>query len=97
MDAFAARIDTTASSTVSLGHYGTYLGGALNDFGTSIASDAQGNSYVAGETASANFPVTANAIQPTPGGVSDAFVTKVGPTLNLCGHRDRVASYGGRR
>src|SRR6202022_4445018 len=36
VDAFAARIDTTASSTVSPGHYGTYLGGTLNDFGTSI-------------------------------------------------------------
>jgi uncharacterized repeat protein (TIGR01451 family) len=80
VDAFVSRIDTTASSTVSLGHYSTYLGGTLNDFGTSIASDSQGNSYVAGETASANFR-TASPIQPGINGVSDAFVTKLGPTL----------------
>ncbi len=82
VDAFVSRIDTTASSTVSLGHYSTYLGGAGNDFGTSIATDAQGNSYVAGETASGNFP-TANPIQANPNGTSDAFVTKLGPTLSL--------------
>jgi uncharacterized repeat protein (TIGR01451 family) len=82
VDAFVSRIDTTASSTVSLGHYSTYLGGAGDDFGTSIATDAQGNSYVAGETGSGNFP-TANPIQANPNGTSDAFVTKLGPTLNL--------------
>ena len=46
MDGFVARIDTTASSTLALGHYGTYLGGSGSDFATSIATDAQGNSYV---------------------------------------------------
>jgi uncharacterized repeat protein (TIGR01451 family) len=81
-DAFAARIDTTASSTISPGHYGTYLGGAANDFGTSIVTDGQGNSYIAGETFSANFP-TANPIQPLLHGGSDAFLTKLGPQLSL--------------
>ncbi len=82
VDAFAARIDTTASSTVSPGHYGTYLGGTLNDFGTSIATDTQGSSYVVGETASANFP-TAHPIQPNRDGLSDAFLSKLGPQLSL--------------
>ncbi|MGH9504085.1 MAG: SBBP repeat-containing protein [Terriglobales bacterium] len=82
VDAFVARIDTTASSTVALGHSGAYLGGSGGDFGTSIATDAQGNSYVAGETGSANFP-TASPIQGSPGGGSDVFLTKLGPTLNL--------------
>ena len=82
MDAFVSRIDTTASSTVSLGHYSTYLGGAANDFGTSIAADSQGNSYVAGETSSGNFP-KANPIQANINGASDAFITKLGPTLTL--------------
>lgn len=81
-DAFASRIDTTASSTLSLGHYGTYLGGGGNDFGTGIATDAQGTSYVVGETASGNFP-KANPIQNNLDGASDVFVTKLGPTLNL--------------
>jgi uncharacterized repeat protein (TIGR01451 family) len=84
VDGFVARIDTTASSTTSLGHYGTYLGGNGADFATSIAADTQGNSYVAGETASTDFP-TANPIQGglAGGSGSDAFVTKLGPTLNL--------------
>jgi uncharacterized repeat protein (TIGR01451 family) len=80
VDAFVSRIDTTASSTVSLGHYSTYLGGTANDFGTSIVADTQGNSYVAGETSSGNFPPK-NPIQANLNGPSDAFVTKVGPTL----------------
>lgn len=82
VDGFAARIDTTASSSISLGHYGTYLGGSGSDFATSIAADTQGNSYIAGETASGNFPI-ANAIQPAPSGTSDAFLTKLGPAINL--------------
>ena len=44
------------SSSISLGHYGTFLGGSGADFATSIAADAQGNSYIAGETASTDFP-----------------------------------------
>jgi uncharacterized repeat protein (TIGR01451 family) len=82
VDAFVSRIDTTASSTIALGHYGTYLGGTANDFGTSIATDAQGSSYAVGETASGNFP-TKNPIQAGPNGPSDAFLTKLGPNLSL--------------
>jgi uncharacterized repeat protein (TIGR01451 family) len=82
VDGFVARIDTTASSSLSLGHYGTYLGGGGNDFATSIAADTQGSSYVAGETASANFP-TANPIQAALSGGTDAFLSKLGPTVNL--------------
>jgi Domain of unknown function DUF11/Beta-propeller repeat len=82
VDGFVARIDTTASSTVALGHYGTYLGGTGSDFATSITTDAQGNSYVVGETSSPNFP-RANPIQNNLNGPSDAFLTKLGPTLNL--------------
>ena len=81
-DAFVARVDTTASSTVALGHFATYLGGTGNDFGTSIATDAQGSSYVVGETASGNFPKQ-NPIQANLNGPSDAFLTKLGPALNL--------------
>jgi uncharacterized repeat protein (TIGR01451 family) len=82
VDAFASRIDTTATSTVALGHYGTFLGGAANDFGTGIATDAQGSSYIVGETASSNFP-KANPIQPGINGLSDVFITKLGPALSL--------------
>jgi uncharacterized repeat protein (TIGR01451 family) len=82
-DAFVARIDTTASSAAALGHYGTYLGGIGRDFATSIAADILGNSYVAGETASGNFPTTASHLQGNPNGNSDAFLSKLGPTVIL--------------
>ncbi len=82
VDAFVSRIDTTATSTLALGHYGTYLGGGGSDFATGVATDTQGSSYIVGETASGNFP-TANPIQSNLSGGSDVFLTKLGPTLNL--------------
>jgi uncharacterized repeat protein (TIGR01451 family) len=82
VDGFAARIDTTAASSLSLGHYGTYLGGTGSDFATGIAVDSQGSSYVAGETNSTNFP-TKNPFQPASGGLTDVFLSKLGPTINL--------------
>ncbi|HXP16906.1 MAG TPA: SBBP repeat-containing protein, partial [Terriglobales bacterium] len=82
-DAFVARIDTTASSAAALGHYGTYLGGGDRDFATSIAADILGNSYVAGETASGNFPTMGSPLQGALNGMSDAFLSKIGPTVKL--------------
>src|SRR5947209_16249419 len=64
--------------------YSTYLGGSNADLGNGIAVDSAGNAYVAGQTASTNFP-TANASQGKyGGGQNDAFVTKLnasGPAL----------------
>lgn len=81
-DAFVARIDTTATSSTAPGHYASYLGGVDADYGTSIAVDLQGASYVAGETQSPNFPVAA-PFQPNLRGTSDAFLSKLGPILSL--------------
>jgi hypothetical protein len=73
-DAFLSKINPTGSGLV----YSTYLGGAAEDDGNDVAVDAQGNAYVTGTTASANFPAV-NPVQPTLGGGFDAFVTKVNP------------------
>lgn len=81
-DAFAARIDTTATVATAAGHYASYLGGSGADMGTGVALDLQGASYVAGETASPNFNI-ASAAQAALNGPSDAFVTKLGSTVNL--------------
>lgn len=56
--------------------YGSYLGGAGADRAGRVAVDASGNVYLAGETASADFPVTAGARHNVSGGGSDAFVAK---------------------
>lgn len=61
--------------------YSTYLGGSgpHGDFEWGIAVDSAGNAYVAGQTSSADFPVTAGAFQAqlkSPGN-DNAFVTKL--------------------
>ena len=75
-DAFVTKLDPTGSILV----YSTFLGGSGSDSGSGIAIDALGNAYVTGGTNSINFPTTAGAFQPTFGGWSDAFVTKLDPT-----------------
>jgi hypothetical protein len=45
--------------------YSTYLGGSVQDGGNAIAVDASGNAYIAGYTASPDFPVTSGAFQTT--------------------------------
>jgi hypothetical protein len=57
----------------------TFLGGSATDSAFAVATDAAGNTYVAGTTASANFPTTAGALDRTLNGVFDAFVAKVRP------------------
>jgi hypothetical protein len=67
--------------------YSTYLGGSDVDVGRGIAVDSHGSAYIAGITASTNFP-TANPYQPTFAGGSqfgvfrsgDAFITKISPS-----------------
>jgi len=85
IDAFAARIDTLATTSTAPGHYSSYLGGGGTDVGTGIAVDNQGASYVTGETssgASSPFP-TLNAFQGSLDGSSDTFVSKLSPLVNL--------------
>jgi hypothetical protein len=86
-DAFVARIDTTATSPTASGHYATFLGGSSDDYGTGIAVDSQGASYVAGETKSSDFltqaPPLTPSIFPTLNGGSDAFLSKLSPLLAL--------------
>lgn len=61
--------------------YSTYLGGRGDDNAESIAVDARGHAYVTGSTVSADFPTSADALQPTgPGGFNDAFLTKLNRT-----------------
>lgn len=62
--------------------YSTYLGGGNgHDYGTALAIDSSGNTYVTGIANSTNFP-TVNPFQPTKKGsaVQDAFVSKLNPT-----------------
>ncbi|MBK7863140.1 MAG: SBBP repeat-containing protein [Archangiaceae bacterium] len=74
-DGFVATISAPGNSFV----YSTYLGGSADDWVWGIATDASGNAYVTGQTASTNFP-TASPVQPALAGPQDAFVTGLSPT-----------------
>src|SRR6266576_5953846 len=70
-EAFVTALNAAGSALI----YSTYLGGSGGDKGNKIAVDAAGNAYVAGHTASTNFPTTPSAFQSTfAGGTIDGFV-----------------------
>lgn len=78
-DAFIAKLNASGSALV----YSTYLGGIGFDGGRGIAVDSVGNTYVAGQTGSNNFPTTPGAYQTTFGGGEDAFVAKINASGSL--------------
>ena len=69
-DAFIAKLNAALTSIVQ----STYLGGNGDDSADSIAISSSGNIYVAGFTASSDFPGRAGGPQPSKGGGWDAFV-----------------------
>jgi hypothetical protein len=72
-DAFVTEIARDGSAL----SYSTFLGGSSGDHGVGIAVE-RGDAYVAGVTASTDFPTTPEAFQPAyGGGFHDAFVTKL--------------------
>ena len=75
VDAFVTKLNASGSSLV----YSTYLGGGNFDHAHAIAVGSDRSAYVGGETQSANFP-TASPVQPSNGGDTDAFVTKLSPS-----------------
>jgi Beta-propeller repeat len=76
-DAFVTKVAPDGAALV----YSTYLGGSAGDRGFAIAVDAQSRVYVTGLTESTDF-MTAHPLQPTSGGVLDAFVTQLAETFN---------------
>ena len=67
--AFVSLVNTNSTTPLQ---YSTFLGGTNGDTGNSVGSDALGNAYVVGTTASSDFPVTPEhcrlsiTIQPKP-------------------------------
>ena len=73
-DAFVTALDAGGQL-----RYSRLLGGVGSDEATAVAVDAAGNIYLAGSTASGDFPTTPGSLYPMRRGLqddSDAFVTK---------------------
>jgi hypothetical protein len=60
--------------------YGTFLGGTNADQINGIAVDSSGDTFLAGETASGNFPTSSSAYDSSKSGTEDAFVTELNPS-----------------
>ncbi len=60
--------------------YSTFLGEIEGEIGYGIISDAEGNAYITGTTASSNFPTTEDAYDRSFKGVFDVFITKLNPS-----------------
>ncbi len=77
-EAFVTKLNPTGTALV----YSTFLGGS-SATGYGISVDAAGNAYVAGGTASSDFPTTSEAFDRTyNGGTGDIFVTKFNPAAS---------------
>ena len=91
-DAFVTKLNTAGTALI----YSTYLGGSGGDDGAgSIALDDSGNAYIAGGTASINFPITSGAFQTILKGGGDVFVTKLNATGTAIVYSTYIGGSGG--
>jgi hypothetical protein len=74
-DAFAVRFNPAGSALT----FSTYHGGTATESGNSIALDAQGNVYLAGETTSPDFPTEHPFQSSCAGSCTSAFISKMAP------------------
>ena len=78
-DGFLTKVSSNGASMV----FSTFIGGSDEDNCWGVVLDSNNRPYVVGETASQDFPITANALQPVIGGgdspnvvPQDAFITE---------------------
>ena len=76
-DAFVSKLNENLTKLLA----STYLGGAGDDVGNSMAIGPDGNIYVAGHTASSDFPTTPGSYSTSKGVLFDAFISKLSGDL----------------
>jgi hypothetical protein len=79
-DAIVARIDPSLPSSQQL-LYSTFVGGIGADEARTLSVDASGAVTIAGLTSFSDYPTTPNAWDTTYNGGTDAFVTRLDPSL----------------
>jgi hypothetical protein len=86
-DAFVTKLTSDGSSIV----YSTYLGGGNHERAWGIKVDSSGRAYIAGTTASPNFPTVAAFQKRYGGGMSDGFMAQ----LSADGRKLLYSSFAG--
>ena len=71
LDAYLVKFDGAGNRL-----WATYYGGYQNDYGNSVAVDASGNVYIAGQTSNHDSIATIGSAQSTFSGGTDAFLAK---------------------
>jgi uncharacterized protein (TIGR03437 family) len=74
--AFVSKLNPGGTALI----YSTYVGGTGGDAAYGLVVDGAGEAYIAGGTASKDFPVTTGAFQTTIQGSRTSFVAKLNPT-----------------
>ena len=77
-DVFVSRLDADLASLSA----STFLGGSSVERDVAMAVDAAGAVYLAGSTASSNYPTTGGAYDPGHNGFFDIFVSKLATDLS---------------
>jgi hypothetical protein len=74
-DAFLIKLNPAGTAL----EYASYVGGSGDDVGRSVAVDCSGNIWLSGETASNDFPTTADAFSRRNKDGTDGFFVKINP------------------
>lgn len=93
-DVCISRLDPSLAGGAQL-LWSTFLGGFDNEVAEDLVVDANGVVTLTGGTASANFPVTANARDTTLGGNFDALVIRFDASLTGTAQLHYSSYYGG--
>lgn len=78
-DAYVMKLNAAGTALL----YATYLGGSANEYEYGLFVDSAGDAYVAGQTFSNDFPVTAGAFQTACSGhciSADGFIAELNPS-----------------
>ena len=85
---FVSKLNATGTALL----YSTYVGGNGQELNVSLAVDAAGQAYLAGQTSSNNFPTTPGAYQTMRAGNLDVFVSKLNAEGNGFAYSTLVGS-----